>query len=204
MGFWIVQVILLGSCQSHALKDPGIKSHFWPLDNMAFLLLLSEQKQNIRVPRNNCIANWQGWSGSFSTSLSPDFQRLASKWKRKETLPLTCQPLKVCGQCVKLTANIFLEAEGTCCLVPVYGLPTLLVHKIVQWLYTVWCWLRAFFQLGSATATGATIGQFWDKPASSLSPVQVLTCVAISEFMVITLWRHLSAKLIFSWCCATS
>lgn len=61
---------------------------------------------------------------------------LYSSSKRKQTLLLT-YPLQVCVQFFNLTANIFLETKSTCCLVSVCCLPTLLVHKIVQCIYSV-------------------------------------------------------------------
>lgn len=79
-------------------------------------------------------------------------------------------------QSLKLTANIFLEAGSTCCLVSVRCLPTLLVHKILQWLHVVWCWLSASFQLESPRATSATVGPSRAEHVSSVSLGQVLTC----------------------------
>lgn len=82
----------------------------------------------------------------------------------------------------KLTANTFSEEGNMCCLVSVHCLPTLLVHKIVQWLHITWCWLSTFFQLKSATATSAIVGESREKHLSCMSPGQVLTCVAVSVY----------------------
>lgn len=62
---------------------------------------------------------------------------LYSSSKGKQMLLLSYLVLQVCVQFFKLTANIFSEAKSTCCLVSVYGLPALLVHKIIQWIYSV-------------------------------------------------------------------
>lgn len=54
-----------------------------------------------------------------------------------QQLLLSYLVLQVCVQFFKLTVNIFSEAKSTYCLVSVYGLPALLVHKIIQWIYSV-------------------------------------------------------------------
>lgn len=122
---------------------------------------------------------------------------------RESRLLLTYLVLQVCVQFFKLTANIFLEAKSACCLVSVFGLPTLLVHKIIQLIYSVMLTL-SFLSTGVNKSNKCHCGPVPRETCIFHIPGQVLACVVVSGFMVITLWRHLSAEFIFSLCGTTS
>lgn len=72
------------------------------------------------------------WSQNKQTNKQNVDVSLYSSRERIQTLLLTYQTLEECLWFLKLTANIFLEAGSTCCLVSVHCLPTLLVHKITS------------------------------------------------------------------------
>lgn len=115
------------------------------------------------------------WSQNKQTSKQNSDVCLYNSRERMQTLLLTYETLEECLWFLKLTANIFLEAGSTCCLVSVCCLPTLLVRKILQWLHIVWCWLSASFQLKSPRAASAIVDGSQEKHVSSISLGQVLT-----------------------------
>lgn len=120
--------------------------------------------------------------------------------KRKYIVVFSYQSLEECLPLLKLSVNIFLEKGSVCCLVSVTACQVLCSIKHVNNSTHT----EISFQLWSPGIRSATVGQSLEQRLASVFRGQILPCVVISEFMVITLWRQLSAGFISSQCCTTS
>lgn len=120
---------------------------------------------------------------SSSKSKNTPFCLVTSPWKSVYSFWICCKYISGEGKCV---------LSGVC-----HCLPSSLVYKILQWLHPHWNFLSASFQFWSPRIRSASVGQSLEHHLASVFCGQILPCRVVSEFMVITLWRQLSAGFTF-------